>query len=167
MTFCSGCCRSARTAGSGRSGRTRRRARCKALPTPGPLVSRWPIPSGIPGGRQPALPSSRVAPVSTCPALRPRWCLEDFAIPPPRLLPSSSLKPSAFPPSSRQEVILMTTTFLHCRVTWASYPAQILTRSGLGDFHHPAPPPVRLAATFPISGQKYGGVGADNHGASV
>jgi hypothetical protein len=54
----------------------------------------------------------------------------------------------------------------NCRVTWASYPAQVLTRSGLGDFHHPAPPSVRLAATFPISGHKYGGVGADSHGAS-
>jgi hypothetical protein len=41
--------------------------------TPGPLVTRSPNP-GIPSRRQMALPSSRVPPVQTCPALRPRWC---------------------------------------------------------------------------------------------
>jgi len=41
--------------------------------TPGPLVTRSPIP-GLSSRRQMALPSSRVPPVKTCPALRPRWC---------------------------------------------------------------------------------------------
>ena len=41
--------------------------------TPGPLVTRSPIP-GRSSRRQMALPSSRVPPVQTCPALRPRWC---------------------------------------------------------------------------------------------
>jgi hypothetical protein len=90
----------------------RRWARHKTLPTPGPLFSRWPIPSGISGGRQSALPSSRVAPMSTCPALRPRWCPKDFAITPPRLLPSGINKPSAFPLWLPRAVIPMTTTTL-------------------------------------------------------
>ena len=41
--------------------------------TPGPLVTRSPNP-GMSSRRQVALPSSRVPPVKTCPALRPRWC---------------------------------------------------------------------------------------------
>ncbi len=41
--------------------------------TPGPLVTRSPIP-GLSSRRQMALPRSRVPPVKTCPALRPRWC---------------------------------------------------------------------------------------------
>ena len=41
--------------------------------TPGPLVTRSPNP-GMSARRQMALPSSRVPPVKTCPALRPRWC---------------------------------------------------------------------------------------------
>jgi hypothetical protein len=41
------------------------------------LFSQYPLSSGIPGGRQKALPSSRVVPVNTCPALRPRWCPEN------------------------------------------------------------------------------------------
>ena len=40
---------------------------------PGLLVTRSPTP-GISSRRQVALPSSRVPPVETCPALRPRWC---------------------------------------------------------------------------------------------
>ena len=40
---------------------------------PGLLVTRSP-PPGISSRRQVALPSSRVPPVKTCPALRPRWC---------------------------------------------------------------------------------------------
>ena len=90
----------------------RRWARRKTLPTPGPLFSRWPITSGISGGRQSALPSSRVAPVSACPALRPRWCPKDIAITPPRLLPSGINKPSAFPLWLPRAVIPMTTTTL-------------------------------------------------------
>src|SRR5262249_42345337 len=41
--------------------------------TPGPLVTRSPNP-GLWSRRQVALPSSRVPPMQTCPALRPRWC---------------------------------------------------------------------------------------------
>ena len=44
-----------------------------SLTTPGPLVTRSPNP-GIWSRRQAALPSSRVPPLKTCPALRPRWC---------------------------------------------------------------------------------------------
>jgi len=62
--------------------------------------------------RQQALPSSRVAPVSACPALRPRWCPQDLAITPPRLLPSGIDKPSAFPLWLPRAVIPMTTTTL-------------------------------------------------------
>jgi hypothetical protein len=48
-------------------------ARRKLRGTPGPLVTRSPSP-GMWSRRQMALPSSRVPPVKTCPALRPRWC---------------------------------------------------------------------------------------------
>src|SRR5262249_56784814 len=41
--------------------------------TPGPLITRSPSP-GMWARRQVALPSSRVPPLETCPALRPRWC---------------------------------------------------------------------------------------------
>ena len=44
-----------------------------AQTTPGPLVTRSPTP-GSTSRSQVALPSSRVPPVKTCPALRPRWC---------------------------------------------------------------------------------------------
>jgi len=43
--------------------------------TPGLLVTRSPTP-GFVTRRQVALPSSRVTPMETCPALRPRWCPE-------------------------------------------------------------------------------------------
>ena len=43
-----------------------------AQTAPGLLVTRSPSP-GISSRRQVALPSSRVPPVKTCPALRPRW----------------------------------------------------------------------------------------------
>ena len=42
-------------------------------PTPGPGVTRSPTP-GLWARRHVALPRSRVPPVKTCPALRPRWC---------------------------------------------------------------------------------------------
>ena len=41
--------------------------------TPGPLVTRSPNP-GMTSRRPVALPRSRVPPLKTCPALRPRWC---------------------------------------------------------------------------------------------
>ena len=44
-----------------------------AQPAPGPLVTRSPSP-GCASRSQRALPSSRVPPMDTCPALRPRWC---------------------------------------------------------------------------------------------
>src|SRR5262249_29398335 len=44
-----------------------------AQPPPGPLVTRSPSP-GCASRSQRALPSSRVSPMDTCPALRPRWC---------------------------------------------------------------------------------------------
>ena len=53
-----------------------RRARVSgrsAQTTPGLLVTRSPSP-GMSSRRQMALPRSRVPPVKTCPALRPRWC---------------------------------------------------------------------------------------------
>ena len=45
--------------------------------TPGPLVTRSPTP-GFSSRRQVALPRSRVPPLKTCPALRPRWCPGDL-----------------------------------------------------------------------------------------
>jgi len=50
-------------------------ARRKRQVTPGPLVTRSPSP-GMWSRRQVALPRSRVPPVKTCPARRPRWCPE-------------------------------------------------------------------------------------------
>ena len=47
-------------------------ARRKLQVTPGPLVTRSPTP-GFSSRRQVALPRSRVPPLKTCPALRPRW----------------------------------------------------------------------------------------------
>ena len=44
-----------------------------AQTAPGLLVTRSPTP-GLSSRRQVALPSSRVPPIQTCPALRPRWC---------------------------------------------------------------------------------------------
>jgi hypothetical protein len=41
--------------------------------TPGPVVTRSPTP-GLASRRQRARPRSRVPPLKTCPALRPRWC---------------------------------------------------------------------------------------------
>jgi hypothetical protein len=38
-----------------------------------------------------------------------------------------------------------------CRVASASCPAEALTRSGQGDFHHPALPAIRLASLIPRS----------------
>jgi len=38
-----------------------------------------------------------------------------------------------------------------CRVAPAPCRAEALSRSGLGDFHHPAPPLMRLVATCPRS----------------
>ena len=56
-----------------------------------------PVPhSGSCARRQMALPSSRVPPVKTCPALRPRWCPERSPVTRPGLLPSSACKPSAY-----------------------------------------------------------------------
>ena len=50
--------------------------KCKTATAPGLLVSRYTSASGSLARRQLALPSSQVTPVSTCPALRPRWCPE-------------------------------------------------------------------------------------------
>ena len=44
-----------------------------AQTAPGPLVTRSPTP-GLWSRRQVAFPRSRVPPLKTCPALRPRWC---------------------------------------------------------------------------------------------
>ena len=38
-----------------------------------------------------------------------------------------------------------------CRVAPAGRPTGALARSGLGDFHHPAPPQMRLAAIGPTT----------------
>jgi hypothetical protein len=65
-----------------------------AQTAPGPLVTRSPIP-GISSRRQVALPSSRVPPVKTCPALRPRWCPAHSPLSHTGLLPSGACKPSA------------------------------------------------------------------------
>jgi hypothetical protein len=46
-----------------------------------------------------ALPSSRVTPMKTCPALRPRWCPERIALARSGLLPSAPLHGVGFPPS--------------------------------------------------------------------
>jgi hypothetical protein len=75
--------------------------------TPGPLGTRSPNP-GLTSRRQMALPSSRVPPVQTCPALRPRWCpahspkrTQDYCLPAtanrrlPTTLPFSGLHHAA------------------------------------------------------------------------
>jgi hypothetical protein len=48
-----------------------------------------------------ALPSSRVTPMKTCPALRPRWCPQRIALARPGLLPSTPLHGVGFPPSCK------------------------------------------------------------------
>src|SRR5215831_7570709 len=45
--------------------------------------------------RQMVLPSSRVIPLKTCPALRPRWCPAHSPVSHTGLLPSGACKPSA------------------------------------------------------------------------
>ena len=52
--------------------------------------------------RQLALPGSWVTPLSTCPALRPRWCPIYIAIAYTRLLPSITFTTSAFLTVSRE-----------------------------------------------------------------
>jgi hypothetical protein len=52
--------------------------------------------------RQQALPSSRVAPVSACPALRPRWCPEDIAPLVPRTAAFRAKQTVGFPPVATQ-----------------------------------------------------------------
>ena len=57
-----------------------------------------PVPrSGHGARRQVVLPSSRVTPLKTCPALRPRWCPAHSPLSHTGLLPSGACKPSAFP----------------------------------------------------------------------
>jgi len=108
------------------------------------------------------LPSLRVTPMNTCPGLRPRWCPGHL---PQRMQDCCLPRHAERRLSSRFSGIILTDhNYTYCRVTKASYPAKVLPRSGLGDFHHPAPPSVRLAVTFPISGQKYRGLGADSRG---
>jgi hypothetical protein len=51
-----------------------------------------------PTRRPMALPSSRVTPMKTCPALRPRWCPERIALARSGLLPSTPLHGVGFPP---------------------------------------------------------------------
>jgi hypothetical protein len=55
-----------------------------------------PLP-GIVTRKRLALPSSRVTPLMTCPALRPQWCLGSSPLMHPGLQPSGACKPSAFP----------------------------------------------------------------------
>lgn len=64
--------------------------RAWSLFTPGPLP-------GLVGGRVLGLPSSRVAPVETCPALGPRWCPDWHRRLPVGMLPSAQGSTSAHP----------------------------------------------------------------------
>jgi len=52
-----------------------------------------------------ALPSSRVTPMKTCPALRPRWCPRRITLSRPGLLPSTRCKASAFHPLARAIIL--------------------------------------------------------------
>jgi hypothetical protein len=52
-----------------------------------------------------ALPSFRVTPVKTCPALRPRWCPKRITLSRPGLLPSTRCKASAFHPLARALIL--------------------------------------------------------------
>jgi hypothetical protein len=55
-----------------------------------------PVPhAGSSARRQVVLPSSRVPPLQTCPALRPRWCPGHSPLSPTGLVPSGACKPSA------------------------------------------------------------------------
>jgi hypothetical protein len=64
---------------------------------PGPLVTRFASSGGL-TRKQMALPSSQVTSLSSCPALRPRWCpAVGLALASPGLLPSASMTASAFP----------------------------------------------------------------------
>jgi hypothetical protein len=60
-----------------------------------------------------ALPSSRVTPVKTCPALRPRWCPKRITLSRPGLLPSTRCKVSAFHPLARA-IILADHDYTYC-----------------------------------------------------
>ena len=61
------------------------------------LVTRYTISGGL-TRKQMALPSSQVTSLSSCPALRPRWCpAVGLALASPGLLPSASMTASAFP----------------------------------------------------------------------
>ena len=66
----------------------------EAPTTPGPLVARSPHP-GVWSRREMALPRSRVTPLKTCPALRPRWCPAHSPVSHTGLLPSGACTPSA------------------------------------------------------------------------
>jgi hypothetical protein len=90
-----------------------------------------PTPPAISARRQQALPSSRVAPVGACPALRPRWCPKDIAITPPGLLPSGINKPSAFPPPASQRGY---PNDHNCAISGLNHAACTLAPSG---FAHP------------------------------
>jgi hypothetical protein len=74
--------------------------RARALGHPVPLLFRE-----IVSRRRLALPSSRVTPLMTCPALRPRWCPVCLAIAPPGLLPSGHCKPSAVPSIPPRDIL--------------------------------------------------------------
>jgi hypothetical protein len=78
----------------------KRHVHARALAHPVPLVFR-----DIVTRRPLALPSSRVPPLMTCPALRPRWCPRSLPLTHPGLLPAGACKPSAFP-SILQRAIL-------------------------------------------------------------
>jgi hypothetical protein len=60
------------------------------------LVARYAF-SGLLTRKQVVLPSSQATPLSTCPALRPRWCPAHSPLTYPGLLPSATMTTSAFP----------------------------------------------------------------------
>ncbi len=61
--------------------------------------------------RREALPSSRITPLSACPALRPRWCPCPLALARTGLLPSERGNPSAFCPVARTYPLTTTIHF--------------------------------------------------------
>ena len=74
-----------------------------------PVLRRSAILAGMCTRKHPDLPSFRVTPMNACPDLRPRWCPEHIALACSGLLPSDSIKPSAFPLSQQSLSILSTT----------------------------------------------------------
>ena len=103
--------------------------KCNSATTPGLLISRYTSASGSLARRQLALPSSQVTPVSTCPALRPRWwCPACSSLTHTGLLPSSAFRLSAFIPILTGTILMSTTI----QISGLNNAACTLAPSGFG-----------------------------------